>query len=200
MKKAILHRSIFAVVACIALAACVLLTSVKVTPVVMAEDVKAMVGAEAETAFCTFHEDLQVWYQEMPVSNEGVKVSAENGYDELLEIFYGLEPYVNACATVTDEEDAALLKDRAAHIQLRRLIAGVAAKQILHRCLGQTAFQGDHFGGNFADALKPLHIEGVFAVMQSGLGQRLQFHRPVQPGLVCVHKMYLSQENTRGVR
>ena len=111
MKKAILHRSIFAVVACIALAACVLLTSVKVTPVVMPEDVKAMVGTEAEAAFCAFHEGLQVWYQEQPVTAEGVKITTESGYNELLEVFSSLEPYVNACGTVTDEEDLARLNE-----------------------------------------------------------------------------------------
>ena len=111
MKKAILHRSIFAVVACIALAACVLLTGVKVTPVVMAEDVKALVGTEAEAAFCTFHEELQVWYQEMPVTGEGVKVTPESGYNELLEIISGLDPYVTACSAVTDEAGAARLNE-----------------------------------------------------------------------------------------
>ena len=111
MKKAIVHRSVFAVVACIALAVCVLLTSVKVTPVVMAEDVKAMVGAEAEASFCTFHEELQVWYQEMPVTADGVTMTAEGGYNQLLEIISGLEPYVTACGAVTDEEDAARLNE-----------------------------------------------------------------------------------------
>ena len=111
MKKAILHRSIFAVVACIALAASVLLTSVKVTPVVMAEDVKAMVGAEAEASFCTFHEELQRWYQEMPVTADGVTLTAEGGYNQLLEIISGLNPYVTACTAVTDEEGAARLNE-----------------------------------------------------------------------------------------
>ena len=111
MKKAILHRSIFAVVACIALAACVLLTSVKVTPVVMAEDVKAMVGTEAETAFCQFHEELQVWYQEMPVTGNGVTLTLEDGYGELMDIVSGLNPYVTACGTVTDEAGATRLNE-----------------------------------------------------------------------------------------
>ena len=111
MKKAILHRSIFAVVACIALAASVLLTSVKVTPVVMAEDVKALVGAEAETAFCQFHEDLQVWYQEMPVTGDGVTLTLEGGYASLLEVISGLNPYVTACGAVTDEAGATRLNE-----------------------------------------------------------------------------------------
>ena len=111
MKKAILHRSVFAVVACIALAASILLTSVKVTPVVMAEDVKAMVGAEAEASFCQFHEDLQVWYQEMPVTGDGVTLTLEGGYASLLETISGLNPYVTACSAVTDEEGAARLNE-----------------------------------------------------------------------------------------
>lgn len=111
MKKAILHRSIFAVVACIALAASILLTSVRVTPVVMAEDVKGMLGEEAETSFCTFHEELQTWYQEMPVTGEGVTLTAEGGYSELMEIILGLDPYMTACAAVTDQEGMVRLQE-----------------------------------------------------------------------------------------
>lgn len=111
MKKAILHRSIFAVVACIALAASILLTSVRVTPVVMAEDVKGMLGEEAETAFCTFHEELQTWYQEMPATGEGVTLTVEGGYSELMEIILGLDPYMTACAAVTDQEGMVRLQE-----------------------------------------------------------------------------------------
>ena len=111
MKKAILHRSIFAVVACIALAASVLLTSVKVTPVVMAEDVKAVLGQEAEASFCAFHENLQLWYQGVNATDSGVTLSEESGYQELLTAISSLEGYVTACGTVTDEEFAVRLNE-----------------------------------------------------------------------------------------
>lgn len=111
MKRTVLDRSIFAVVACIALAACVLLTGVKVTPVVMDEDIKAMVGEEAETAFCTFHEELQVWYQEMTVTGEGVTLTPDGGYNALVEVVAILEPYVTACDTVTDQDGMARLTE-----------------------------------------------------------------------------------------
>ena len=110
MKKTILHRSVFAVVACIALAASVLLTSVRVIPVQMNADIRAMLTPEAETAFCEFHENLQVWYQETPVTAEGVTLTPEGGYDRLMEIVLGLDPYMAACGAVTDEADLAQLQ------------------------------------------------------------------------------------------
>jgi len=97
MKKTILHRSIFTVVACIALAASVLLTAVHITPVHLAEDVKDMVGEEAEPSFCAFFEGVQTWYQEIPVRADGVTIRSDGNYAPLLEAVNALAPYIAAC-------------------------------------------------------------------------------------------------------
>ena len=99
MKKTILHRSIFTVVACIALAASVLLTAVHITPVHLAADVKDMVGEEAETSFCTFFEGVQTWYQEIPAGADGATVSLNGNYVPLLDAVNALAPYIAACET-----------------------------------------------------------------------------------------------------
>lgn len=97
MKKAIRDRSIFTIVACIALAASVLLTTVRVTPVHLADDVSALVGAETEESFNAFFEGVQVWYQEVPAGADGATISLNGNYAPLLDAVDALAPYIAAC-------------------------------------------------------------------------------------------------------
>lgn len=111
MKKMIRDRSIFVVVACIALAASVLLTAVRVTPVHLAEDVRAMVSPEAEVAFTTFFEGIQTWYQETPAGEEGVTISQQGNYARLMDTIMTLEPFITDCETaaMSDADSTARL-------------------------------------------------------------------------------------------
>ena len=113
MKKAIRDRSIFTIIACIALAASVLLTTVRVTPVCLADDVRELVGAEAETAFNTFFEGVQTWYQEIPVGENGVTIAKDGNFDRMMDVVMTLEPFIMACETeaiASDDAEARLLE------------------------------------------------------------------------------------------
>lgn len=113
MKKAVRDRSIFTIIACIALAASMLLTTVRVTPVHMADDVSALVGAEAEESFNAFFEGVQSWYQEIPAGEDGVVISQQGNFASLMSVVATLGPFIAACeekAVETEENEARLLE------------------------------------------------------------------------------------------
>lgn len=78
-----------------------------------------------------------------------------------------------------------------AGVDLRGLIPGLAAEEVLHRADGYRAFETEHFRGNLAYAREALNIKAVAAVIQPRLCERLQLYRPVQPFFAHVHRFIL---------
>ena len=62
MKKTIRDRSMFTVIACIALAVCILAPNASVKQVKLAPEMETLVGEERTAAFYNFFEKVQVWY------------------------------------------------------------------------------------------------------------------------------------------
>lgn len=86
MKKTILDRSIFTVIACIGLAICILVPNVSVKQVKLAPEMEALVGEESAAAFYSFFEELQVWYNSKTVTEEGVVFTQEADFDRMVDI------------------------------------------------------------------------------------------------------------------
>ena len=103
MKKTIAERSIFLVVSCVALAAALFLNSMRVPVLRLPEEVEAMVGQEASTAFTAFFTDFQEWYNSCEITEEGVQLTKENDYQTLGNILMSMNAYWEACAQLDRE-------------------------------------------------------------------------------------------------
>lgn len=111
MKKTICERSIFAVIACIALAVSLTVGSVKVIPVTLDPDVQELVGEEAGASFSAFFNDLQIWYQSYKAPEDGVELKADSDYEKLSGVIDSLMPYLEAEPPMETEEDVLFLQE-----------------------------------------------------------------------------------------
>ena len=103
MKRTIVERSVFVVVSCVALAAALFLNSLRVPVMRLPAEVEAMVGQEASVAFTAFFTDFQEWYNDHPVTDEGVQLTKENDYQALGDMLMGMNAYWEACAQLDGE-------------------------------------------------------------------------------------------------
>lgn len=86
MNKTIRDRSIFTVIACIALAVS-LMVPASVIQVKMAPVMEETIGAERTEAFHALMEEMQVWYDSKTVTEEGVVLTAAEDYEASMSMF-----------------------------------------------------------------------------------------------------------------
>ena len=80
-----------------------------------------------------------------------------------------------------DQEDFIPLKNGGAGVDFRGLVPRLIAEQPLDLLHGQAGALGHHLRRQFPNTPVALQVVFILAVGQSGLGQGLQLHRPVQP-------------------
>lgn len=105
MNKTIRDRSIFAVVACIAMAAIMFFYSTQPAPVRLPTDIRAIVGQEADASFSRFFTTLQDWYDNQTPTADGVMLSGQEQYDEMCRPIAALDAFVAAYEQIESEED-----------------------------------------------------------------------------------------------
>ena len=105
MKKTIRDRSIFAVVACIAMAAIMFFYSTQPAPVRLPQDIRDIVGQEADQSFSLYFSTLQDWYDNQTVTDNGVAFSGQEQYDEMCRPIAALDGFFAAYEQIDNEED-----------------------------------------------------------------------------------------------
>ena len=83
-------------------------------------------------------------------------------------------------AFLMNEQNLSVAEDRGARIKLRSLEAALVAEKRLHSLKRKLRLCGEHFRGEFADALKTFRIIGIFGIGHARLPDELKFHRLAQ--------------------
>ena len=96
MKKIIRDRSIFLVLASIIMAGVMFFCSVRVMPVRMPAEIRAVMGEEAATSFSVFFHELREWYDSYEVTAEGVTLTPDADYDAAIEVLSHSLPFLEA--------------------------------------------------------------------------------------------------------
>lgn len=105
MKKIIRDRSIFVVLASIIMAGVMFFCSVRVMPVRMPAEIRAVMGEEAATSFSLFFHEVREWYDSYEVTPEGVTLTREADYAPAIEVLAHALPFVEAYEAIADLED-----------------------------------------------------------------------------------------------
>lgn len=105
MKKTIRDRSIFAVVACAAMAAIMFFYSTQPAPVRLPTDIRNIVGQEADASFSRYFTALQNWYDDQTPTADGVHFSGQEQYDEMCRPIAALDAFFAAYEQIESEED-----------------------------------------------------------------------------------------------
>ena len=87
--------------------------------------------------------------------------------------FSSTQPPGSDHSPLRHEDPAFFIEDGRTSVEFRRRISG--AEQSTHLSGRRINLRGEHVDRHRADTLVALPVEGVLAVHQSGLGQRLQF-------------------------
>jgi hypothetical protein len=97
--------------------------------------------------------------------------------------------------TFFDEEDAIVVEDSGADVNLWGGVAEISFEEIEHR-VGRVGivWGGENLGGDLADLVEAFYVEGIFGVRQAVLGYGLEALRPLEP-LRISHRPYFSSSN-----
>ena len=98
------------------------------------------------------------------------------------------------------QQDAPVLDDGGARVDLRRLIAGLAQKHIAHSLFRQAAAARKHLRRQFAQAREALKVVRVFGIGQPRLGDELHLHGGLHPCKAVVDVLAPCQQFDQLVR
>ena len=94
MNKIIRDRIVFAVVACIAMAAIIFYCNAQPKAAHLPQDLREMMGEEADASFSSYFTALQDWYDNQTVTENGVTFSDQAQFEEITQVLSTLVPFL----------------------------------------------------------------------------------------------------------